>query len=140
MLRRLGVFALVILLVPSLFLGRSSAHMFDVAASLGARKIPSGAVERRDRVLIVGRLRSAEPTCRQGKTVKLRWRRAGTGRARTLRTDQTDAEGDYRFKIRPGKTLRVFVRFDGFAEFSSDHHHICSGSRSRTLRIIVERA
>jgi hypothetical protein len=87
---RLAVVLSSMLLLVLPFEGLSLAHVFDVGTSLRARKVPSGTVDRGDRVFVVGRLRSTQSACRQGETVELK------RRARTLRTDQTDAEGEFR--------------------------------------------
>jgi hypothetical protein len=131
--RRLAIAAFSALLIVLPFEGQSLAHVFDAGTSVKARRIPTGTVERRARVLVVGKLQSSVAACRQGELVELK------RRARTLRTDLTDAEGEFRFKIRPRKTIRVFVQFDGSVETSYGHSHTCGGSRSQNIRLKVER-
>lgn len=125
----IGVLCLAFCLLPASW---SSAHTFSAGTSLSSRDVPSGAVDKGDRVLVFGKLKSAQATCRAGETVELR------RKSRTLGTDVTDAEGEYRFRIRVRKDMRVFVQFDGSVETSYGHSHTCRGSNSKSVFINVE--
>ena len=111
------------------------AHVFSADTSIRARMVPSGTVTKGERVLVFGRLRSGQAVCRQGKTVQLMRRRPGADTV--LRSDTTDAEGEYRFRIKARKDMTVYVAFRGSVESSYGHSHTCRGSSSRGLQVNV---
>jgi hypothetical protein len=113
-------------------LNSSLAHVLNTNTSLTIRRIPGGDVEKGTRVLIFGKLKSSQAGCRSGESVKLQ------RKGRLLRTDRTDAEGEYRFKLPIRKDSRLSVVFDGSIETSYGHSHGCNASRSRSLLIDVQ--
>jgi hypothetical protein len=131
MSRRLAVMLLspLLVLIPT---QGSNAHVSSDGTNLRARvRPPGGIVERGDRVLVIGRLRSSEIGCRLTEVVELK------RRSRVLDTDQTDPEGRFRLGFRPRRSQKVFVTFQGSVETSYGHFHECRPSVSERLRITV---
>ena len=101
------------------------AHTFSEGTTLSAKRALG-----RKRALIFGTLSDGQ--CRQGKTIQLV--NAKTGAVK--KTDVTDREGEYRFKVRRGKrTKRFFARFQGTVETNYQHSHTCQGSQSKIVKI-----
>jgi hypothetical protein len=117
--------------------GTTQAHVATIATRVGINEVPAGAVSPGQRVVIYGRLRSAEQDCREGHTIRLLRRRLGPDEV--VATDVTDAEGEYRFIRRPGVTQVVYARFNGAIVTSYGHSHTCSASKSRGVRLNVFR-
>lgn len=119
----------VLALAPS----SSQAHDMTATTSLSRFKVPGGPTFRGDKIVILGRLKSADATCNAGVTVGLyRLERAGE---RLLARDLTDAEGEYVFQRRPRHGQMLVVKFEGFTQSVTGHQHACGGSRSRDTSI-----
>ena len=119
------------LLLVSVLVGTSSAHTVSHPTSLSIDKIPSGATNPGDRVLIVGRLRPN--ACKARQTIKLK--RVRPGADSTLGTDKTDGDGEYRFPINPDADMTLYTRFGGSVDSSYGHSHTCE--KSRSARVLV---
>jgi hypothetical protein len=115
----------------------AQAHVFTAGTTLTAKKAPGPPTDPGDKVLIFGKLKSAQADCRAGETVALFKKKRGPDRR--LGTDVTDSEGEYRFKLRPNRSMRVYTRFAGSVDSSYGHSHTCQGSTSDTVRVRVQR-
>jgi hypothetical protein len=135
MVRKSALVASVLLV--TLFAGTiAEAHVSNVSTSLSINKSPRRAVDAGRKVIIFGDLSSANADCVRNQEITLFRKKRGPDRR--LGTDQTDNEGEYRFKIRPRRTRRYYTRFAGSVETSYGHSHTCQASRSRTIRVRVD--
>jgi hypothetical protein len=117
--------------------GAASAHVIDARTQLTIDRVPGGKVDPGKRVVVFGKLRSSATVCRPRKLIELRERRPG--RDPVLDKDRTDAEGEYRFVLRPKRDLVVYARFAGTLTSSYGHRHRCRGDNSRRIRIDVRK-
>ncbi len=121
----------VVLLLASIFVGASSAHTFVKDTSLSIGKVPSGDTAPGDQVLVHGRLKPA--ACRAQQRIAL----VNLETHSVLKTDKTDAQGEYSFTLHPKHDMRVRARFGGSVETSYGHSHTCNKSKSSILHIQV---
>jgi phosphate-selective porin len=135
MARRLAAIAVFTILGLLSFPLSAGAHVSTAGTSLTVKKAPGPPVDRGDKVIVFGKLKSGDATCRTGKTVTLF--RKKPGRDRNMGTDLTDAEGEYRFKLRPRRTMKLYTRFNGTVTTSYGHSHTCQASQSKTIRARV---
>lgn len=124
-------------LIALVFAGVAGAHVIDEDTNLTIARAPKGKVDPKTRVVVFGRLRSDAATCRRGKLIELREPRPGADPV--LAEDRTDAEGEYRFVLRPNRDLVLYTRFAGTLTSSYGHRHRCRGDNSRRIRIDVRR-
>lgn len=134
MARRMAIAVITILGLLAIPLS-ASAHVSTAGTSLTIKKAPGPPVDKGDKVIVFGKLKSGDATCRTGKTVNLFRKKPGPDR--NLGSDLTDAEGEYRFKLRPNKTMKLYTRFNGTVTTSYGHSHTCQASRSRTIPVKV---
>lgn len=113
----------------------AAAHVFESQPRLTIRRDPTGTVSPGDRVLVFGRVRSGRDICKVGRRVVLFEKIAGPDRR--IGTDETDAEGEYRFVLHPRRDFTVYVRVPRFFESSYGHSHECLRARSANLAIDV---
>lgn len=137
MRRRTAVIGALATCILALAPASSDAHDITLATSLSRFKVPGGTTERGDKVVILGRLKSADPTCYGGITVGL-YRVQATGH-RLLARDLTDGQGEYAFERRPRRDQTIYVKFDGFMQTVTGHSHTCGGSTSREVNVRVRR-
>ena len=135
--RRLAVIAAVASLAVALAPSSSKAHDLTSKTSLTRFKVPAGKTERGDKIVLLGRLRSADPTCHAGIVVGLY--RADPAGDRRLARDVTDGDGEYLFQRRPRRHQTIYVKFEGFVHSVADHSHNCGGSLSRQVNIRILR-
>jgi hypothetical protein len=135
MSRRLAAIAVISILGLLAFPLSAGAHVSTAGTSLTIKKVPGPPVDRGDKVLVFGKLKSGDAACKTGKTVTLFRKKRGPDRR--LGTDLTDAEGEYRFKLRPRRTMRLYTRFNGTVTTSYGHSHTCQASRSKTKPVKV---
>jgi hypothetical protein len=126
-----------VFLLTTVAVGAAFAHTFAADTSLTIAKVPSGATQAGAKVVIYGRLRSANATCRSNKVVKLM--RVRPGPDKLLARDRTDAEGEYLFVRNPGRDQTVYTRFSGTFTSTYPHSHRCRSDRSRSLFVNVIR-
>jgi hypothetical protein len=126
-----------VFLLTTVAVGAAFAHNFAADTSLTIAKVPSGATQAGAKVLIYGRLRSGNASCRTNKVVKLM--RVRPGPDKLLARDRTDAEGEYLFVRNPGRDQTVYTRFSGTFNTSYGHSHRCRSDRSRSLFVNVIR-
>ncbi|MGH2709840.1 MAG: hypothetical protein ACRDH9_01360 [Actinomycetota bacterium] len=122
-----------------LVLGPSSSDAHDVVTttSLTRFKVPGGTTQRGTNVVLLGKLRSNDLSCRDGLSVGL-YRQDSTGDHLVAR-DVTDSEGEYVFQRRPRRDQTMIVRFAGLVQSSPDHSHDCGASASKEIRLRVSR-
>lgn len=137
MRRRLAAVALAGSLTVALAPSSAEAHDLTSTTSLTRFKVPAGKTERGDKIVLFGRLRSADPTCHAGIVVGLY--RAERSGHRLLARDATDGEGEYLFPRRPRRNQTIYVKFEGFVQSLPGHSHNCGGSLSRRVNIRVMR-
>jgi hypothetical protein len=114
----------------------AGAHVSTAPTSLSIKKAPGPPIDRGDKVVVFGKVKSADANCRAGKTIHLFRKKRGPDRR--LGKDLTDAEGEYRFKLRPRRSMRLYTRFRGSVATSYGHSHTCTASKSKTIRVIVD--
>jgi hypothetical protein len=136
-MRDRGVIVFTVAFLLSLIPGSSQAHDVTAATSLTRFKVPSGSTLAGDKVVVFGRVKSADQVCNAGIEVGLY--RAQAGGDRLLATDVTDVEGEYFFDRRPRRDQTLFIRFDGLVQSVTGHSHTCGGSESREVKIRVTR-
>jgi hypothetical protein len=124
-----------IFILTTVAIGTAVAHTFVAETTLTIRKAPRGATNPGGKVIIYGRLKSANPSCRSNKLVRLMKVRPGADKI--LDVDRTDLEGDYRFVRHPGGDVTVYTRFLGTFNTSYGHSHQCLKDRSRNRFINV---
>lgn len=122
-------------LIAGVGAGAAGAHVIDASTRVTIARVPGGKIDPGERVVVFGRLASAAATCRRRKMIELRERRPGDDPV--LASDRTDAEGEYRFVLRPRRDVSVYARFAGSFVSSYGHQHRCRGDNSRTIRIDV---
>jgi hypothetical protein len=121
--------------------GGASAHVATYDTSLSIDKSPNHAVHRGDRVLIMGKLKPK--ACRKHKVIRLM--KVVKGPDKLLAKDRTDREGEYLFKLRARRTMKVYTRFRGSVTTGYNygtyygHSHTCNPSRSKSVKIRVRR-
>lgn len=116
--------------------GPASAHDVALTPSVSRTKVPKGALDRGDLVVVIGRVRTSDPTCFAGVTVELVRVIKNVGE-RVLQVKTTSAEGEYWFKRRVGKDQRWYVRFPGFQTVVTGHSHTCGADASRLVKIRI---
>ena len=124
-----------IFLLATVAISTAVAHTVVSETTLSIRKAPRGATNPGGKVIIYGRLKSARPSCRSNKVVRLMKVRPGADKV--LAADRTDLESDYRFVRHPGGDVTVYTRFSGTVRTSYGHFHRCLGDRSRNRVINV---
>lgn len=112
------------------------AHVDDERTTVATGRNPS-VVRAGARVVVFGRIRSAEARCVARKVVRIY--RALPGRDRLVGGDVTSASGVYTVSLRPRFDMRVYARFAGSFAASYGHQHRCRGDNSRPLLIDVRR-
>lgn len=122
-------------LVAFVCAGAAGAHVIDATTNVTIQRVPGGKVDPGERVVVFGKLRSSAAVCRRREVIQLRRQRPG--KDPVLARDTTDAEGEYRFVLRPRETIVVYARFAGSFESSYGHEHRCGGDNSRAIRIVV---
>jgi hypothetical protein len=125
----------VVALIAGAGAGAAGAHVVDARTTVTIARIPAGKIDPGTRVVVYGRLRSAAAVCRQRKVIELHERRRGADPV--LARDRTDAEGEYRFVLRPRRDLVVYARFAGSFTSSYGHQHRCRADNSRAIQIAV---
>ena len=124
-----------VFLLTTLGIGAAVAHTFATDTSLSITKVPGGATNAGERVVVYGKLQSTRASCRVNKTVKLI--RVRPGADLVLARDTTDSEGEYLFVRRPTRDSTVYTRFSGTLSGSYPHSHRCRADRSPNLFINV---
>ena len=122
------------LLVSTLFVGSSSAHVRKIDTTLTIKSSPNGPVDPGDKVLVFGKIKPNK--CRLGQSVTVY--EAGPGSDPALGSDNLDGDGEYSVTLHPNSTLRVYAKV-GSAVIVSDyeHTHKCKGDRSPKIKINV---
>lgn len=101
------------------------AHTFSESTSLSVNRTLT-----KRRAIIFGSLTDGQ--CKARQTIELV--NAKTGAIK--RTDVTDNNGEYGFKVRRGKkTKKFFARFPGSVETSYEHSHTCQASQSGIVKV-----
>jgi hypothetical protein len=118
------------------FPGPASAHDVALTPNISRTKVPRGGLERGNLVVVIGRVKTSDPTCFAGVTVELVRVIKNVGE-RVLQVKPTNAEGEYWFKRRVRKNQRWFVRFPGFQSIVTGHSHTCGAAVSKGVRIRV---
>lgn len=113
----------------------ASAHVFENQPRVKIHRSPEGTVSPGTRVVIFGKVRSAQDACKAGRKVKLMRKRPGPDKL--LDTDVTDGDVEYRLVLRPRKDQTVYVRLPRFFESSYGHSHECLPARSSGLFVDV---
>jgi hypothetical protein len=112
------------------------AHDVSLTPNVSRTKVPKGALERGDLVVVVGRVKTTDATCFAGVTVEL-VRRIQNAEARVLETTMTNAQGKYSFTRRVRRDQRWVARFPGFQSIVTGHSHTCGLAVSKGMRIRV---
>jgi hypothetical protein len=128
----LAAFTALLVLVPH----SSNAHDASFGTSVTRFKVPGGPSHRGDRIVLMGRLRSADASCQSGLIVEL-YRDDPAG-DHLLAKDQTDANGQYVFERRPRRDQTVHVGFLGLTQTDAAHAHICGASTSKPIHVRIE--
>jgi hypothetical protein len=136
MARRVAAIAVFTVLGLLVFPLSAGAHVSTAGTSLSIKKAPGPPIDRGDKLVVFGKLKSSDATCKTGKTVNLFRKKRGPDK--NLGSDLTDAEGEYRFKLRPRRTMKLYTRFNGTVTTSYGHSHTCQASQSKTIRVIVD--
>ena len=113
--------------------GSSSANTWTKETRLSINMSPSGQVDEGDRVLIYGRLRPE--ACQRDQRIQLM--QVVPGPNEVLKSDTTDGDGEYSFRLRPGDDMKVYALFAGSVDNSYEHSHACTKSTSDRLVIDV---
>ncbi|MGH2656508.1 MAG: hypothetical protein ACRDIZ_07410 [Actinomycetota bacterium] len=116
--------------------GPVSAHDVALTPSISRTKVPKGGLDRGDLVVVVGRVKTTDPTCFAAVSVQLVRVIQNVGE-RVLKETSTNAGGNYWFKRRVRKDQRWFVRFPGFQTIVAGHSHTCSAAVSKGVRIRI---
>ena len=138
MARRFAVVLAAALVLVSAFPGGSGAHTVVLTPKVSRTKVPKGALQPRDLVVIVGKVSTSDATCFAGVNVELVRVIKNVGE-RILEVDPTNVEGEYSFKRRVRKNQTWYVRFPGFQTVVAGHSHTCGAAASRQVRIRVQR-
>ena len=114
----------------------AGAHDVALTPSVSRTKVPKGALEKGDLVVVIGKVGTTDPTCYDGVTVELVRTIQNVGE-RVLGTTTTNTQGKYWFKRRVKKNQRWFVRFPGFQFVVAGHSHTCGLAVSKGVRIRI---
>jgi hypothetical protein len=114
----------------------AGAHDVALTPSVSRTKVPKGALEKGDLVVLIGKVSTTDPTCYAGVTVELVRTIQNVGE-RVLGTTTTNSQGKYWFKRRVKKDQRWFVRFPGFQTVVAGHSHTCGLAVSKGVRIRI---
>lgn len=125
----------VVAVLALAFAAVAAAHVWTASPRLTIGKVPSGTIDRGDRVVIFGRIRSGRAFCKRNRVVSLF--RVRSGPDRFVRRDITDREGEYRFILRLRRDRAFYTRIGRLVHTSYGHRHVCRSDRSRTIRINV---
>ena len=120
-------------LLTSVLVGVASAADVEKATTLTIGRSPSGQVDPGDRVLVFGRLRPN--ACAEDQTIRLF--EVVPGPNNLLKTDTTDADGEYRFRLRPDDDMIVLAKFRGSVDSTYGDSLTCLKSKSDRLHINV---
>jgi hypothetical protein len=112
------------------------AHDVALTPNVSRTKVPKGALQRGDLVVVVGRVKTTDVTCFAGVTVEL-VRRIQNAPARVLETTTTNGQGKYSFKRRARRDQRWVARFPGFQSIVAGHSHTCGLAVSKGMRIRI---
>lgn len=135
--RRVTAILVAVVLLGSLVaVPRVFAHVFKARPRISVDRVPDGAVNQKERVVIFGRLQTARTICRQDRVVRLL--RARPGRDSLIATDTTDAEGEYLLILRPRRSMTIYTVVARSLKTSYGHSHDCARARSTNLRIRVD--
>jgi hypothetical protein len=115
--------------------GVAAAHVFNANPGLTIRKLPTGATDPGDRVVVFGRILSQRSFCKAGRAVRLF--RVRPGADPQIGRDITDAEGEYRFVRHPRSDRTVYTRIGLKFGSSYGHSHRCDPERSANRFINV---
>jgi len=118
------------------FPGPASPHDVALTPNVSRTKVPKGGLERGDLVVVVGRVKTTDPTCFAGVTVELVRTIQNVGQ-RVLETTATNGQGKYWIKRRVRKDQRWHVRFPGFQSIVTGHSHTCAAAASKGIRIRI---
>jgi hypothetical protein len=118
------------------FPGEVGAHDVALTPSISRTKVPKGGLDRGDLVVVVGRVKTTDPTCFAAVSVQLVRVIQNVGE-RVLKETSTNAGGNYWFKRRVRKDQRWFVRFPGFQSIVAGHSHTCGDAASKGIRIRI---
>lgn len=135
MARRVAAIAVFTVLGLLVFPLSAGAHVSTAGTSLSIKKAPGPPIDRGDKLVVFGKLKSSDATCINAKTVNLFRKKRGPDK--NLGSDLTDAEGEYRFKLRPRRSMKLYTRFNGTVTTSYGHSHTCQASQSKTIRARV---
>jgi hypothetical protein len=136
MTRRFAVAVTAASFLMAGFPGEVSAHDVALTPSVSRTKVPKGALEKGDLVVVIGRVSTSDATCFAGVTVELVRTIQNVGE-RILEATTTNGQGKYWFKRRVGKDQRWFVRFPGFQSVVAGHSHTCGADVSKGIRIRI---
>jgi hypothetical protein len=136
MARRFAVTVTAVSFLMAGFPGEVSAHDVSLTPNVSRTKVPKGALERGDLVVVVGRVKTTDSTCFAGVTVELVRTIQNVGE-RVLETTSTNGQGKYWFKRRVRKDQRWLVRFPGFQSIVTGHSHTCGADSSKGIRIRI---
>jgi len=103
---------------------------FNVGTDLGIRAPDS--VNSGHSFVIKGRLKSSKPFCKANSTIKLVKKGSGV-----IDTDQTNAEGNYRFETSISATRRFKTKFDGKTGGVHPDIKTCRASESKIVKVIA---
>lgn len=127
----------LLLALPVALPGTLQAHEFTAATRLTGFKVPNNGTMAPGTALVIhGRLKSIQETCRFDRVVRL-MRVRNNRPDRILSRTTTNRQGQYMFLRRPYRTQRVYAAFRGLDENVSGHRHVCRPSKSKVLRIQV---
>jgi hypothetical protein len=112
------------------------ANDVSLTPSVSRTKVPKGALDRGNLVVVVGKVSTTDPTCFAGVTVELVRTIKNVGE-RVLLSTTTGGNGKYWFKRRVRKDQRWFVRFPGFQSIVAGHSHTCGLAVSKGIRIRI---
>lgn len=129
----LRIAVLAAMLLVSVLAGTSSANVWVKDTHLSIHMMPSGQVDPGDRVLIHGRLKPQ--ACQEGQRIRLM--KVVPGPNEVLKSDRTDGNGEYSFRLHPDNDMKVYARFAGSVDDTYAHSHTCLKSTSEKLTIHV---
>ena len=132
MTRRFGLLAVLSIVGSALIVPGAGAHTIPN----GATSLTIGHVVGEENQAgrrtghIYGRIKSSEKECKNGRKVRL------TVKGEPIsKSDITDREGEYRFRLSLEETERARVTFAGSTETSYGHSHKCAASKSRQITL-----
>jgi len=126
-----AIVASMALLLPMTVAG---AHDFTVRPRISIDKIPNGATDPGERVIVHGDI-NGKRLCRRDRVVTLFEVQSGSDRR--IDTDRSDREGEFRFVLHPDDDMTVYARIGKLVDRSYDHRHVCRKARSERLSINV---